>query len=395
MNSSTLTNEIDESIPDIHHQCLIIGKEELINKNLGHKLHHSKIANYNIHISHDLKEGLDFLTTNEIEFLVLDIDHVELEEIYRVQNIVNHFQLPTMVIGSDPAVLNHIKSQVDTSFMGFLAKGILNRMFHETHEVLMHKNSTASKISKRLKSVGQHSKPKFLVFLASLLFLEPVIKIIYLKIQTGFEWETLIRTILSIEGFGNNFEFWVLFPLAGYALLSIKAWSFFFFMGLQVYTLLSYFTYEKFTWPYVSETPHLSSSLLLSINMLLVGYFMVPAYRRPYWNISQKLWRNTSRFATKLKTKFKANGNDISTTITNISASGAYFTTNMQLPVGQVLELEIPLFDRMEKIEAVIRRKQDLHDDQYYGYGVEFKYHSKEQQQNMKFYVNSLVHRIQ
>ena len=395
MNTKAFAHEIEESTPELHHQCLIIGKEELINKNLSHKLHHSKVANYNIHISHDLNEGLDFLTSNEIEFFIIDLDHIELEEVYRIQKIVNHFQLPTMIIGSDPAVLNHIKSQLDTSFMSFLAKGILNRMFHESHEVLMHKNSAASKITKRFKAVGQHSKPKFLIGLATLLFLEPLIKIIYLKFQTGFDWNTLMRTIFSIEGFGNNFEFWVLFPLAGYALLSIKAWSFFFFIGLQIYSLFTYFTYEKFTWPYVSETPHVSSSLLLGINLLLVGYFMVPAYRRPYWNISKKLWRNTSRFATQLKTKFRANGQDIATTITNISASGAYFTTDKQLPVGQVLELEMALFDRPEKIEAVIRRKQHLNEDTYYGYGVEFRYHSKEQQENMTFYVNSLVHKIQ
>jgi hypothetical protein len=219
--------------------------------------------------------------------------------------------------------------------------------------------------------------------------------VFYLKLQTGFDWEILSRTIFGIEGIVSNFEFWALFPLAGYALLSVRSWSFFFFISLQAYSLFAFFTYEKFTWPYVAETPHISSTLLLIFNSALVFYFMAPANRRPFWNKTRNLWRNTSRYATSLRTQYKLGSNKITTTVTNISETGAYFTTTKSLPIGHKMQIDIPINGEVKSIDAIVRRSQDTAHEKYFGYGIEFDYKTKADKVELKEFIHSLNHRIQ
>ena len=373
--------------------ALLIGNEEFININISNRLHDQ--FRFSVISKDILSQGIDFLTASNVSLVVLDIDKVDFDGLARLYKIVNHLQIPCLFISNDPAMLNTLRQEMDNTFISFLPKGILNTMFNDTLKLLLKKTNPATKMSRRFIEVSTLEKPISLYLLAMGLFLEPIIKILYLKIQTGFEWDILFRTIFSIDSALGNFEFWALFPLAGYALISVRSWSFFFFIGLQVYSLYTYFTYEKFTWPYVAETPHISTGLLLMFNFALVLYFIVPANRRPYWNKTRRLWRNTSRYATNLQTKFKSNGNTIPTTITNISETGAYFTTSQNMPVGHTMQIELPINGEIRNLEAIIRRTQPTAHDNYHGYGVEFTYKSKEEKHEIKEYINSLNHRIQ
>jgi hypothetical protein len=385
--------EIDSVLDSSKKVSLIIGKEEFVKINISNKLNNK--FEYNVLTKETIEEGIELLTSSIVHLLIIDIDEVEYDCLGRLYKIINHLQMPCLITSSDPSILNHLRVDMDNTFISFLPKGILNTMFNDTLQLLIKKTNPATKVSKRFMQVSTLDKPVTLYALSFALILEPLIKILYLKVQTGFEWEILARTILSIQGPMANFEFWALFPLAGYALLSVRSWSFFFFIGLQFYSLFAYFTYEKFTWPYVAETPHVSTSLLLVFNFGLVLYFLVPTNRRPYWNKTRRLWRNTSRYATSLQTQFRANGNTISTTITNISHTGAYFTSTKNFPVGHKLSFELPINGKVKHLDAVIRRIQDTAHENYFGYGIEFTYKSKQEKQELKHYINSLNHRIQ
>ena len=85
----------------------------------------------------------------------------------------------------------------------------------------------------------------------------------------------------------------------------------------------------------------------------------------------------------------------VTTTITNISETGAYFTTTKNLPVGHRMMLEVPLGDDVKNLEAIVRRTQSTAHENYYGYGIEFKYKNKQDKIELKEYINSLNHRIQ
>lgn len=391
--SANYNVEVDSVLDSSKKVSLIIGKEEFVKINISNKLNNK--FDYNVLTKESIEDGIEFLTSNVVHLLIIDIDDIEYESLGRLYKIINHLQMPSLITSSDPSILNNLRVDMDNAFISFLPKGILNTMFTDTLQLLIKKTNPAAQVSKRFMQVGTLDKPMSLYFLSIALILEPIIKILYLKLQTGFEWEILARTIFSIQGFMGNFEFWALFPLAGYALLSVRSWSFFFFIGLQFYSLFAYFTYEKFTWPYVAETPHVSTSLLLAFNFSLVMYFLVPANRRPYWNKTRRLWRNTSRYATSLQTQFKTNGNTISTTITNISETGAYFTSTKNFPVGHKMSLELPINGKVKSLEAIVRRTQDTAHENYFGYGIEFNYKNKNEKIELKNYINSLNHRIQ
>lgn len=372
---------------------LIIGKDELINIQVSN--HITKLFNNDITIKDSLDAALDYLTNNKVFFVVFDIDQTAPQQIERVYKLINHLEIPCLITSSDPDFLNKLRIELDTTYISFLPKSIFNSMFTETIRLLLQKNVPAKQLTKRIFNTSSLPKTKTVYLLSGLLFCEPFIKIFYLKFLTGFDWDILFRTILAIDGIFKNFEFWGLFPLAGYALLSVKSWSFLFFIGLQLYNIYAFAVYEKFTWPYVAESPHISSSFLLLINLAIIMYLLVPAHIRPYWNETRKIWRNTTRFATNLKALFKHNDKKIHTTITNISESGAYFTATQPLPIGYKMQLEIPFKDQISSLDAVIRRKQPTAHQQYTGYGVEFKYKNAKEKKILKSYIQNLSYRIQ
>lgn len=385
--------QIDSVTDSFKKISLIVGSEEFIKMNIANKLESN--YEYNVLTKDTIEEGIEIMTSSKVSLVIIDVDDIEYEAVGRLYKIINHLQTPCLLISSDAAFLNKLRVDMDTSFISFLPKTILNSMFIDTLNLLLQKTNPTKKVSKRYMQVATLDKPVSLYLLAFFLFIEPIIKVFYLKLQTGFEWEILARTIFSIEGFVSTFEFWALFPLAGYALISVRSWSFFVFIALQVYSLISYFTYEQFTWPYVAETPHLSASFLLVFNTAIVLYFSVPANRRPYWNKARRLWRNTSRYTTSLQTQFKLGTDKVTTTVTNISESGAYFTTTKSLPIGHKMQIEIPIHGKVKSIDAVVRRAQETAHENYFGYGIEFSYKSKSDKLELMEFIGSLNHRIQ
>jgi hypothetical protein len=374
-------------------KAIIIGKEEFIKINILNKLNNT--FDYNVMTKETTDEGLDYITQEKPGLVIIDLDNFNHDAVERVFTIIKFQQTACLFMSSDSSVLNKIKSENDFAFMSFLPKSIVNSMFNETVSLLIKKSTTTKKLENRIHKASVSSKPVSFYLLALLLFTEPLIKALYLKFSTGFTWEVLARTIFSIEGALANFEFWALFPIAGIALISVRSWSFLVFIGVQLYSLYSHLFYEEFSWPYVAETPHVSSLLLLILNASIICYFMTPKNFQTYWSKTSSIWRNTSRFATKIPTNFADNDTELNTIITNISESGAYFTSPQNLPIGRSIALQFNIDGKIRSINAIIRRAQNTAHDEFFGYGVEFKFNNSEEKDHIRRYVETLGTRIQ
>lgn len=372
----------------------VYGKYQDINQIILEKI--EKKISYEVSIKEDMEKFLETLTetskVKSIEFLVFDIDSCTLEQFKRVYQVINSHQIPCLIISDDPSILHQLTYDLESDFLSFLPKSILNSMFYETLTLLLEKNTAPSKLGRRIKDFSLMKKPKNLLWLALFLAGEPLYKVLYLKFSTGFSWDTINRVIFSIEGIIPNFEFWFLFPLAAYALYAVRSWSFFFFIGLQVYALYSYFSYEEFTWPFVAETPHLSNSLMLVFNFTLIGYFLIPEHRRPFWNKAQRLWRDSSRYATNIKAKINSNAE---TTITNLSKTGAYFTSKEKIAIGDNMQLTLKMGEKEMNLNAKVRRSQPTAHQEYMGYGVEFMKLDSADKEFIQDYISGLIHRLQ
>jgi len=321
---------------------------------------------------HELKEGLDYLMSHSCDLLVINIDHIDKESTQRIEELINFKQIPTIILSNNPNADEEFGISKNNKFVQFVITTSMKKHFINSVEHLIANTGTGAKFQHRISKVSTSTKPRSFYFLASILFLEPIFKILYMKFSTGFDFEIVFRTILSISGFVTNFEFWFMFPLAGIALVTEKSWSFLVFIGVQAYCLFAHFYYVEFTWPYVSDSPHVSSSFLMIINTAIILYFMVPEHRRPFWNKSQKLWRNTSRYTTELPTYFTSGGEKLYTSITNISKTGAYFTSNENIPVGEKTQLQFILNGKVHEVNATIKRTHTTEQKSEYGYGVEF-----------------------
>ena len=116
------------------------------------------------------------------------------------------------------------------------------------------------------------NRPFIFILIAFFHIIEPLIKLAYFKAITPFSLGTIISNISQIHSFKEVIEFWFLFPLGGLALLGVKRWSYPIFVGVQLYNIYGHMTYEKYTWPYVSEVPFASGIILLFINSLIIIY---------------------------------------------------------------------------------------------------------------------------
>jgi hypothetical protein len=124
-------------------------------------------------------------------------------------------------------------------------------------------------------------RPLLITVVAFMHILEPLFKIFYFQTKTNFDLSIILSNVTTFEAIGLKglIDFWLIFPLAGIALLSVKKYAWYFFVTTQAYSIVTHLTYESFSWPYFSEVPFFSSVLLILTNLFLIVYVSVPEIR--------------------------------------------------------------------------------------------------------------------
>jgi hypothetical protein len=231
-----------------------------------------------------------------------------------------------------------------------------------------------SELRNRYKELSQQKRTFPFYLLGSILILEPLIKVLYLKVDTGFDFSTVFSVVTSIDDPTKFIEFWGLFPIAGVALLRPAITSLFIFLSVQLYSIYSYLTYEQFTWPFVQENPHISSSLLLALNISLLVYFLVPENRKPYLFKANQLFRKNRRVSCKMEAKANFIDQSAKVLVLNISQTGLMMYSPVPIDFGTKVTIEL------EGILIRAKVVRELFSDQIERttYGVEFLAHYSE-----------------
>ncbi|MBT3981485.1 MAG: PilZ domain-containing protein [Bacteriovoracaceae bacterium] len=169
-------------------------------------------------------------------------------------------------------------------------------------------------------------RPFFFVFLTIVHLIEPLIKIFYFKALTHFSWDTIFQNLMSLDSPKLIFDFWFVFPLAGWALFGVKKWSYPLFLSLQFYSVLNHVFYQKYAWPYVSETPFLTNYLILFCNVSIIVYFLIPSVRKPFFDPKVRWWETDNRYSCTIPCTLTdtKTGQSISCHILNISTTGVF-----------------------------------------------------------------------
>lgn len=217
-------------------------------------------------------------------------------------------------------------------------------------------------------------RPLIFILIAVAHLIEPLVKITYFKVTTPFSFATIISNISQIHTPREIFEFWFLFPIGGLALLGVKKWSYPVFVGVQTYSIWSHMTYEKYTWPYVSEVPFASSLVLLFLNAMVIIYFALPDVRKPFFDRSIRWWETRTRYNLSLPITFCLTSNPklMDGEILNISQTGIFLRHNGVYEPETKVRMNISYKDFSITLDGVIKSHHTF--DGHRGIGVKFDF---------------------
>lgn len=326
----------------------------------------------------DYYEGLDYLESNPVKSISFNLEESILnEEKYRsLFNYLKELQIPTLIFSDNV----ELKKFVKCDFIAVLPTSsspayIMNRYT----EVLDYKS-----LFNQISDISQQKRTVPFYILGSLLLLEPLIKILYFKVDTGFEFSTIFEIIFTINNPIKMFEFWLLFPVAGIALFRSSAYSLFVFAGVYLYSTFAYFSYEKFTWPYVQENPHISANLLLVFNTLLLIYFLIPENRKPFTDKTRYYFSKPIRMSLNFKTLLKIDKKEVDATVLNISSTGVLISLNEPLKQGH---LSLKIWDI--NFDCSYIREVESEKENEFNYGLKFKFRNKAEKTTLLTFIKN------
>ena len=192
-----------------------------------------------------------------------------------------------------------------------------------------------------------------------------------MHISYGQYLHTLLRhgTVLDLA------SVFLLYPIAGFAIYSVKNWSYPVYLAVMASTF--YFNFQDWRhYPGVFTLPIFLGTLFL--NIALVSYFLLPAVRTTYFNRRLRWWESKPRYEVHIPAILeapsqdgKAHGKHLKCTVSNLSEGGAFVNCRKNLEVGTVVQLHFSIFDRPVTADAKIchRRWQGVR-----GYGLEFQH---------------------
>lgn len=227
-------------------------------------------------------------------------------------------------------------------------------------------------------------KPLVFIVLGLLHFCEPLFKVMYFKLNTGLEFETIMSNIFQMGGTFKLFEFWLLFPLAGLALWSVKKWGYPLFVSIQAYSVWQHLTYDSYTWPYVTKNPHFFSLIILSFNIMVILYFLLPDVRRPFFDKEMRWWEHRMRYNIPINACFtKGDPNKIfDVEILNISHSGAFMAyDSWNIEVGDLIRVVVSYAGESLELESHVVSRHKFNEQE--GVGIKFNYQNIWQQLTM------------
>lgn len=161
-------------------------------------------------------------------------------------------------------------------------------------------------------------------------------------------------------------DFFLMPPLAGWAIYKCRKWSYPVFLGGAALTILANFM----TWkqhPRLFSFPMFLATVALDI--AFVTYFLLPSVRAVYLDPRLRWWESKARFLVRLKGRVTIDGHSDRCTITDISEGGVFIRTSADLALGTVTGISFHYFGRIFSAQGRIVYGSE---SPRAGYGVQF-----------------------
>ncbi len=172
-------------------------------------------------------------------------------------------------------------------------------------------------------------KPWPLIVLALLHFFAPIGNIIANSIFANVSVATYIRALFQPDELVRTFIFLGIPILGGVLIYICKKWSYYLYLVLMVFP----FMYSYMSWQ-AQPTLELGVYLIAFyvINLLVVGYFILPQVRQVYFDPRLRWWETKPRFKADFETDFTWVDQRGKGEIKNLSEGGLFIETDVKMP---------------------------------------------------------------
>lgn len=221
------------------------------------------------------------------------------------------------------------------------------------------------------------NKPIIFTILSVLCLIEPMIKILYFKASTHFDFFVILANLQARNSFMEIVDFWLIFPLAGLLIMRLRKWTYFAFMGVLTYINFNIFTYEKYTWPYNSDSPFMYNYVVAFLSVGVFAYFLSPQVRLTFFDRRVRWWEPKTRYEVQMPCKLQSSHLTFSSELLNISQSGAFVLDSRYMNVGDHLQLEFMFLGQVISIPVEVVHKHTLKNKT--GYGLKFNFKTLKQ----------------
>lgn len=174
-------------------------------------------------------------------------------------------------------------------------------------------------------------------------------------------------------------------PVVSAALIyACKKWSYFAYIAVMSVP----FVYSFYSW---TQLQTLASGVILisfyAVNVIIVGYFMLPNVRKLYFDPRMRWWETKPRYMTDFTGHVSVNGKDVTGHISNISEGGIFFQTENQIPTDEIIRLVFNAADTEFSLDVVpVYRRGTVPA----GYGMKFTLNRETEKQ-----ITSLIAQLQ
>lgn len=180
-------------------------------------------------------------------------------------------------------------------------------------------------------------KPWPIRLIAILHILEPVTKVLFYSIYESVSPVAIIKAELATNNYLHIFEFFFMFPIAGFAILKVKKWSLLLFGVIEAWVFVANLPYLKSLFE-AGQIPLLVFFILFFfLNLFVVVYLLIPAVRITYMDPKIRWWESRPRYTQKMDCMVDGK---ISSTIFNISETGIFIEKKDELVKDDVVDVE-------------------------------------------------------
>ncbi len=225
-------------------------------------------------------------------------------------------------------------------------------------------------------------KPLIFTILSILCLIEPVIKVLYFKAATDFDFMVIIANLMARNTFREVMDFWLVFPIAGMLIMKLRRFTYFAFMSVLLYIVYNIVTYEQYTWPYNSDQPFIYNKIVAVLAMGVFVYFLSPKARQPFFDRRIRWWEPKTRYTVHLNSKLDNGHLCFPSSIMNISQTGAFIDYSPYLQVGDQLQIEFNFLGNVIALPMEVMNEHSILGHK--GFGVKFRMNYKQSAQMAK-----------